>query len=84
MRQRQNRNQSGYDYQPVQQGEVEEEGPGEPVSRRRYEGPMAAGSPRAESSSAAVRRGKQKAVSVPDEETHPALMDDPDVISHAI
>ena len=88
MRQRQPTNQQpGYDYQPVQQGEVEDS-PGEQVSReegirRRYDqaAPVAPG---VESSSGAVRRGKQRAVSGPDEEIHPALRDDPDVISHAV
>ena len=87
MRQRQSRTQPGYGYQPVQQGEVED-GLGEQLSREegirgRYE-QTAPGSPIAESSSAAVRRGNQRAVNGPDEEIHPALRDDPDVISHAI
>ena len=87
MRQRQPTNQPGYDYEPVQQGEMEE-GPGEQVSReesvrRRYDqaAPVSLG---LESSSSAVRRGKQRAASGPDEEIHPALRDDPDGISHAV
>lgn len=87
MRQRHSRVQPEHDYQPVQQGEVED-GQGEQLSReeeiqRRYE-QTAQGSPTVESSSAAVRRGKQRAVNGPDEETHPALRDDLDVIAHAI
>ena len=90
MRQRQptNQPQPGYDYQPVQQGEVEE-GPGEQVLggeegvRRPYER-TAAVAPGVESSSSAVRRGKQRTARGPDEEIHPALRDDPDVMSHAV
>ncbi|CAD6591275.1 MAG: hypothetical protein ASARMPRED_005290 [Alectoria sarmentosa] len=89
MRQRQPTNQQpGYDYEPVQRGEVEE-GPGEQVLgeegvlRRQYE-QTAAVAPGVESSSSAVRRGKQRAARGPDEEIHPALRDDPDVMSHAV
>lgn len=87
MRQRQSRGQPGYDYQPVQQGEFEEgEGQGplqENVIQRRFE-QMGPGSPVAESSLAARSRGKQRAVRGPDEDTHPALRNDPDAISHAL
>ena len=83
MRQRQSRTRSGYDYQPVQQGEVGEGKPPEDAIQRRY-GQTARDSPMAESSSVPVRRGKQRVVSGPDGQTHPALRDDPDVISHAI
>ena len=87
MRQQQSRTQLGYDYQPVQQGDVED-GQGEQLSSEegiqgRYEpaspGPLIAGS-----SSAPVRRGRQSAVSAPNQDVHPALRNDPDVISHAI
>ncbi len=87
MRQQQSRTQPGYDYQPVQQGEVED-GQGEQLSpeegiQGRYE-PAASGPLIAESSSAAVMRGKQRAVSGPNQEIHPALRNDQDLISHAI
>lgn len=87
MRQRQSRTQTGYDYQPVQQGEVEEGEDSQPsqddVNRRRYE-QTAPTSPVAESSSAARSRGKQRVVSGLDSEIHPALRNDPDLIAQAI
>lgn len=87
MRQRQSRAQPGYDYQPVQQREMEE-GEGQRLSRedvvqRQYDPPVSR-APMAESSLAAVRRGKQRAGDGPDGATHPALGDDPGVVSHAI
>ena len=87
MRQRQSRAQPGYDYQPVQQGEMED-GRGEQMApeegmQRQYE-QAAPRFPTGESSLAAQRRAKQRAVNVPDEDIHPALRDDPDVVSHAI
>ena len=87
MRQRQSRAQPGYDYQPVQQGETED-GRGEQMSReegmqRRCE-QAAPGFLTGESSLAAERRAKQRTVYVPDKDVHPALRDDPDVVSHAI
>lgn len=83
MRQQQSRTQPGYDYQPVQQGDVEEQLSSEEGIQGRYE-PAAPGPLIAESSSAAVRRGKQRGVSGPNQEIHPALRNDADVISHAI
>ena len=83
MRQRQSRTQPGYDYQAVQQGEVEEGDSRQDAMQRQYE-QAALGSPTAESSSAAVRRGEQRAVNGPGGETHPALRNDPDLISHAL
>ena len=89
MRQRQTRAQPGYDYQPVQQGEMED-GRGEQMSpelgmQKQYE-QAAPRFPTGESSLAAERRAKQRTVNVPvpDEDIHPALRDDPDVVSHAI
>ena len=87
MRQRQIRAQPGYDYQPVQQGEMED-ARGEQMSpeegmQRQYE-QEAPAFPTGESSLAAQRRAKQRTVNVPDEDIHPALRDDPDVVSHAI
>ena len=87
--QQQSRSQPGYDYQPVQQGEVEEGVGGQHLSReeamqRRYEqsGPS---SPITESSSAAaVRQGKQREGNGPNGETHPAFRNDPDAIATAM
>ena len=87
MRQRNNRAQPGYDYQPVQQGEMED-GRGEQISpeeemQRRYD-QASPSFPTGESSLAAQRRARQRTVNVPDEDVHPALRDDPDVVSHAV
>lgn len=87
MRQRQSRTQPGYDYQPVQQGEVDE-GEDQRLPRgqgnRRQHEQTAPGTPTAESSSAAVRRSNLSVVNRVNEEIHPALRNDPDVISHAL
>lgn len=87
MRQRQSRTQPGYDYQPVQQGEVDE-GEDQRLPRgqgnRRQHEQTAPGTPTAESSSAAVRRSNLSVVNGVNEEIHPALRNDPDVISHAL
>lgn len=83
-----NKSQPGYDYQPVQQGGVEEGEGQQQMSRedamqRRYEqsGPS---SPIGESSAAAVRQGKQREGDGPNGETHPAFRNDPDAIATAM
>ena len=90
--QQQSRSQpSGYDYQPVQQGEaLEEEGSShqphsssrEDAMRRR----LSPGSPLRESMSAAVvgRSSNPRDGRGPNGEMHPAFRDDPNVIAHAI
>ena len=78
MQQRQSHTQPGYDYQPVQQGAMEEREV-QPVSRgdvnqsQMNHEQMGAGSPMAEST---ARTGKQRAGNGPGDETHPALRDD--------
>lgn len=81
--QRRNPAQPGYDYQQVRrQEDGDDPSRAEMVRQPRFEqtspGPVAG-----ESSSAAVRRGKQRAVDGPRDETHPALRGDPDLISLA-
>ena len=83
-----NRSHPGYDYQPVQQGEVEEGQGQQQMSRevamqRLYEqsGPSL---PIGASSGAAVRQGKQREGGGPYGETHPAFRNDPDAIATAM
>ena len=85
MRQRrqQSGTQPGYDYRPVQQGDADEGQRGD-LAPRRHE-PMALDSTTVASSSTAGGRGNARSNRGPnDEEIHPALRDDPDLISHAL